>query len=169
MFTSKEPQQCCPVPHADIAFCGSSCKYFSNMHFHKKYGSSSEMLGNPAASNHSSYVTFKGFIAYVEAHRPSIFVWENVEAVAENSKTEEGMENSCLAHFNRTCAPLGYMIQTMLTDSSRFFIPQSRRRIYIIGALRQSDLFDSSTLDGDEFAKSLRGHISQIDNSGPPL
>eukprot|EP00973_Karenia_brevis_P020250 2780262-Karenia_brevis.AAC.1 len=41
-FTSKEPQQRCPVPHVDIAFCGSSCKYFPNMNYNEKHGSSSE-------------------------------------------------------------------------------------------------------------------------------
>ena len=73
-FTNKEPQQCCPVPKADIVFGGASCKYFSNINVNKKHSSSSEMLGNPAASDHSCYVIFKGFLRYLEEHQPAIFV-----------------------------------------------------------------------------------------------
>ena len=143
-FTSKEAQQCCPVAKADIVFGGASCKYFSNISVNKKHGSSSEMLGNAAASDQNScYVILKRFLRYLEEHRPAIFVWETVDGIA-SSKAEEVIHNSCLALLNSTCTPLGYVIQTILTESSRCFIPQSRRRIYIIGAFKQSD---SSHLD----------------------
>ena len=96
-FTNKEPQQCCPAPKADIVFGGAPCKYVSDINVNKKHGSSSEMLGNPAASDQNScYVIYKGFLRYLEEHRPAIFVWENVDGMP-NSEAEEVILNSGLA------------------------------------------------------------------------
>jgi hypothetical protein len=78
----------CPVPRCDMVFCGSSCKYFSKMATKKSHGPASTFLAHGkdrGGQDHSSLRTFDGFLAYLESAQPPMFIWENVEAVADTS------------------------------------------------------------------------------------
>ena len=72
-------------------------------------------------------------LSYIEKWRPAIILFENVEATKEATPgdSEETNLDIVLAEF----ASRGYECQHMSGDSSKYGVPQHRRRFYIVAVL----------------------------------
>ena len=116
----------CKVPHCTIFVCCTSCKDLSRL----TPGSIS--LRMPWSVGGSAQ-TFHGMLSYIEKWRPAIILFENVEAIKEAAPgdSEETNLDIVLAEF----ASRGYECQHMSGDSSKYGVPQHRKRFYIIGVL----------------------------------
>ena len=114
-----------------IFMCGSSCKYFSRANHCKAHGPSGSFLSTAAdggpGSNHQSMVTFQAMVEFIEKCQPSIIVWENVDSILD-----EGPGTNNLEHVLSLWEPV-YALVPFLTDASSWGVPQSRRRLYVIG------------------------------------
>lgn len=101
------------------------------------------------------------FMDAVEAVRPSGFVMENVAALAENARWMHTI-HSLRARAER----LGYRVDLWVLDSSEYGVPQSRRRMFLIGA------FDATPVRPTKLAaserQSVRDALSTLPEYGKP-
>ena len=122
-------QKLCPVPDADIVISGTSCKDISKAS--NVYKANDLVLsGTLEASTGGSVQTFKGLVAYLGKHVVSVLLFENVDSRddAGDQASDSNLESAC-----RQLAEVGFSLLTILTDSKLFYLPQSRRRYYIVG------------------------------------
>ena len=166
LSNSKEEPKHCNVPRADLAFCGSSCKYFSHANHQKQHGSNEKFMSTDAGKDHQSYITLKGFLAYLKKYKPSMFVWENVEAVADGDQQDKEV-NNVIKYFERELSPEGYEIQVNLCEASFWGLPQDRKRIYAVGVLPSNNLFCLDDVTG--FFASCREFLSATRMPSPSL
>ena len=68
----------CPVPQVDILLIGTSCKDMSRANPNK--ARHNQVLLNDTSDGGSAQ-TFKGMLAYIDSHSPSIVVFENVDTI----------------------------------------------------------------------------------------
>ena len=162
----KEEPKHCNVPRADLAFCGSSCKYFSHAHHQKQHGSNVQFMSTDTGRDHQSHITLKGFLAYLKKYKPSMFVWENVEGVADGDQQDKEV-NNVAKYFEMEISPEGYEIQVNFCEASFWGLPQDRKRIYAVGVLSSSSLccLDDVTV----FFASFREFVSAMHMPSPSL
>jgi len=119
--------QLCNVPSCDIFVCCTSCKDISRLS-----PKASGLVLQAAQSSGGSSQTFHGMLAYIDAARPAIVIFENVEAINDvDSKSEMSSMDIVLSEF----ASRNYECQQMCGDSSKYGVPQRRRRVYVIALL----------------------------------
>jgi DNA (cytosine-5)-methyltransferase 1 len=84
---------------------------------------------------------YKEFVRVVEAHRPAVFLMENVDGIL----TLNG--GRTFKEIKETFENLGYQVEGRKLLASDFGVPQRRRRVIIIGSLlgKPSDLFPEPT------------------------
>lgn len=106
------------VPTADIAWSSSPCTDLS-------------LAGKRSGIGGKESSAFFGFIDVLKGMHdrlPSVVVLENVVGLATSHQGED--LKAAIAEFN----DLGYTVDVIIVDAKRF-IPQSRPRLFIIGAL----------------------------------
>ena len=116
--------QRCAVPAVDVLVIGTSCKDMSRANPSAPKG----LVLKQDSSRGGSAQTFRGFLAYLEQHSLSVIFFENVDAMADESKTGE----SNLDVFRAETASRGYECQVVMTDALQFGVPAHRRRVYIL-------------------------------------
>ena len=166
LSNSKEEPKHCNVPRADLAFYGSSCKYFSHANHQKQHGSNEKFMSTDAGKDHQSYITLKGFLAYLKKYKPSMFVWENVGAVADGDQQDKEA-NNVAKYFEMEISPEGYEIQVNFCEASFWGLPQDRKRIYAVGVLPSNNLFCLDDVTG--FFASFREFLSATRMPSPSL
>ena len=149
----------CDVPSRCIFVCCTSCKDL----FRLKPGSISlRSKWTPGGSCQ----TFHGMMAYIEKARPAIVIFENVEDikfVAEGEIDETNLDIVLAEFANR-----GYECQQMFGDSSKYGVPQRRKRFYIVAMLvvANSHIYFLDRSIHDTF-ETLRGLI-RLGQREPP-
>lgn len=122
----------CPVPDVDIFVCGTSCKDISSLSSGGRTPSGQlvfEMQSSPGGSAQ----TFRGFLAYIHAHRPALVLFENVEKLAdEGASSSSGGATSNLDVLLAEMSGRGYEGQKFVVDSKDFGLPARRRRVYVV-------------------------------------
>ena len=116
----------CPVPSVDVlSFC-ASCKDFSKMRGDRTLALASD------ASIGGSAQTFLGLKRYMDAHRPTIVIFENVDSIDESVPNfDKTNADILLSEF----ASRGYEVQRCTLNTKDFGIPQNRIRAYFIAVL----------------------------------
>lgn len=71
------------------------------------------------------------FMDVVAAQRPAAFVMENVAHLAESPRWKDVREDL----LERSRDELGYQTEILVLDASQFGVPQSRRRMFLVGLL----------------------------------
>lgn len=127
----------CTVPNVDIMIVGTSCKDMSSLSTGGRAagGLVFELQWSPGGSAQ----TFHGFLAYVQSHRPSMVIFENVDKLADdaqptaaNSRDEAGPNRSNLDILMAEMAGRGFEGQRFLVDAKSFGVPCRRRRVYCV-------------------------------------
>jgi site-specific DNA-cytosine methylase len=116
----------CEVPSLDFLILGTSCKDFSNQSSAKDRNN--HVLAK-ATSKGGSSDTVRGFLNYIDSHRPLAILFENVDAM-DDDVGSSGVSNLDLLFAE--VGSRGYEGRDFIVDSQYFSLPQRRRRRYII-------------------------------------
>ena len=115
----------CVVPSVDVFVCCTSCRDFC------RWSGPNGLVLLQSSSTGGSAQTFAGFLKYLEKHRPSMVLFENVDSMED--KVAPNFSNLDLA--SAQLASRGYEHQNMISDAILFGLPQSRRRLFLAGVL----------------------------------
>jgi site-specific DNA-cytosine methylase len=116
----------CPVKSCDIFICCTSCKDISRI----SGGPGLVLLESESVGGSAN--TFKGFLSYIENHRPTLIFFENVDSIDD---VEPGANASNYDIVVAEITARGYDIQRADVNSKLFGIPQHRFRMVLIAVL----------------------------------
>ena len=107
---------------------GPPCQTFSNIG-----GPKIRSLGVTEKDDPRNYL-FKDYLAYVDHYKPQVFVMENVPAL----KTKYGgrLFNKILSMIDS----MGYQVKHDVLNAVSFGVPQTRKRLFIVGTRRDSSI-----------------------------
>lgn len=105
----------------DIIIGGPPCQAYSLV---GRARSKTKMVGD------SRKYLYKHYLKFLEKYNPKIFVFENVRGML-SSKDENG--ENIFDKIIKEMGMLGYKIEHKLLDAKDFGVPQSRKRVIIIG------------------------------------
>ena len=114
------------APQVDVLVAGFECDNFSSCSTEK-----ATSHGCIAGAFGKSGRTCKGVMMYIEAKKPLLVILENVQGIDAGKaigSTDLDSVLDCLSW-------LGYEICHDILDAKDYFIPQSRRRVYIVAVL----------------------------------
>ena len=108
--------------NVDLFVGGSPCQSFS-------------VVGSRGGFEDTRGTLFYDYCRLIEEIKPKIFIYENVYGVLTHDKgnTWKVMQNA----FNS----LGYQYKWEILDSRNYGIPQGRRRLFVVGFLKEEDFF----------------------------
>ena len=129
----------CEVPDCEIFAAGFSCKDVSGMN-----KNAAEYQNCAEEGKGTTGGTLQGAMGYVQRHRPPMVFLENVVKLGFSSsraapQTSEFFDpkhpkvKNNLKVVVKLLEELGYKVAVAVVDSSEFFLPQRRRRIFIHG------------------------------------
>jgi DNA (cytosine-5)-methyltransferase 1 len=147
------------IPDHDLLLAGFPCQPFSIAGVSKK-----NALGRPHGFRCDAQGTlFFDVARIIEAKRPRVFVLENVKNLVNHDlgRTFRVIQDT-LAN------ELGYQIHVRILDA-RWFVPQHRERIFIVGFREKTD-FDFNRLSLPHFSQApkLSSILHPQDGSEPP-
>lgn len=105
----------------DIIIGGPPCQAYSLI---GRAASKSKMVGD------TRKYLYKQYLKFLEKYQPKLFVFENVRGML-SSKNENG--NNIFERIVAEMKELGYSVDYKLLDAKDFGVPQSRKRVIIIG------------------------------------
>lgn len=105
----------------DIIIGGPPCQAYSLI---GRAASKSKMVGD------TRKYLYKQYLKFLEKYQPKLFVFENVRGML-SSKDENG--NNIFEKIVAEMKELGYSVDYKLLDAKDFGVPQSRKRVIIIG------------------------------------
>ena len=118
------------IPDFDFLLAGFPCQAFST-------------AGNKAGFDDTRGTLFFDVARIIKKKKPRGFLLENVEGLVSHDKKDR---NSKIGNTLKTILDilndLGYKVTWKVLDAKFFGIPQSRRRIYIVGSLNGSISLD---------------------------
>ena len=79
---------------------------------------------------------FKEFVRFVDVIKPKMFVMENVAALKTHNKGKTIKE--IVTEFKK----VGYSVKYDVLNAVNFGVPQQRRRIFVIGTLKENNQFE---------------------------
>ncbi|EAU9421561.1 DNA (cytosine-5-)-methyltransferase [Salmonella enterica] len=120
------------LPAADVAWASSPCTDLSL---------AGKRVGLRGGRESSAFFGFTDLIAGMNERRPEVIVLENVTGLASSHNRED--LRAAVKEFNA----LGYTVDAITLDARRF-VPQSRPRLFLVGA--------KSPIDGGEQDTCLR-------------
>lgn len=149
------------IPHSDVWVAGFPCQDVSLARMGKRDG----LRGRQSS-------LFYAFARRVAEGRPRLFVVENVSGLLSSHRGRD------FGTVLGTLADLGYSVGWRLLDSQHFGVPQSRKRVFIIGTDRDWSgpaqiLFEPEcgermpTTRGPDGKKPLSPFARVIKHSGP--
>ena len=118
----------CFVPHVDLLVVGTSCRDLSKANPNK---SKNQNVLQQATSRGGSAQTFRGMLAYLDAQRPPLVCYENVDALLEDSSSS-GCGNGNFEVLLHEFHIRGYQAQATICEASKFGLPCRRRRLYVV-------------------------------------
>ena len=111
------------IPRVDVVIGGPPCQGFSLVGRGKVLSLSKEIQDRIARQNY----LYREFVRFVKALKPLFFVMENVPHL---SAFADGVIAQAIA---QDFDALGYNIYHELPDATHYGVPQTRRRLFIIG------------------------------------
>lgn len=141
------------VPDHDVLVAGFPCQPFSLAGVSKK-----NSLGRPHGFRDPTQGTlFFDVARIIKRKRPKAFLLENVRNLASHDG------GRTFAVINRTLNDLGYAVESRVVSSAPW-VPQARRRIYIVG-LRRGPKFDFDRVEIPDTSPTLRSILHPQDGS----
>lgn len=108
------------IGNVDIVIGGFPCQGFSK--------------SGPKKKDDPRNTLYESMVYAIQILKPSVFVAENVDGLAQNYKGE--FLSKIFNDFNS----LGYLVEYKIIDAADFGVPQHRRRIIFIGAKSSSKI-----------------------------
>ena len=118
----------CYVPSVDVLLVGTSCKDLSKANPNK---AKQKNVLSQASSRGGSAQTFRGLLAYLDAQRPPLIVFENVDSLLEAENSSQSGSSSNMEVLKREFENRGYQAQATVCEASKFGLPARRRRLYM--------------------------------------
>ncbi|CAO1611282.1 DNA cytosine methyltransferase [Brochothrix thermosphacta] len=106
-------------PHADVVLGGFPCQTFS-------------LAGKREGLSSDRGQLYKQMIKVIKSANPKVFIAENVDGI-RSSKKDEKLDKSALDIILDDFNDLGYSVQYQVLNASFYGVPQSRKRVIIIG------------------------------------
>ena len=125
----------CVIPSNDIFFCCTSCKDFSKQNTKRAQGLVTQQTSTPGGSAQ----TLRGLNAYIEAHRPTIVLFENVDGIDDVKECQKG--KSDMSDMDVLCSQwhsMGYETQKVDSNACKFGLPEVRKRLLAMAVLCQA-------------------------------
>ena len=126
----------CPVQGVDLFVVCTSCKDYSKANSTLRVGH----VITQQTSTGGSAQTLRGMLDYIDAHRPGMIIFENVDAIDDSVRTDlaglggksefSDMDLICAEWANR-----GYEAQRVHVNTESFGLPTVRRRLVASGVL----------------------------------
>jgi site-specific DNA-cytosine methylase len=117
----------CVVPSVDIFVCCTSCKDFSKQNPKRTQGLVTQQTSTPGGSAQ----TLRGLNAYIEAHRPTIVIFENVAAIDESKESDVSDMDVVCSQWHSA----GYETQRVESNANQFGLPEARIRLVAVAVL----------------------------------
>ena len=120
-------EKICMIPSVGIFLCPTSCKDISKYNKNRMQGLVTQHTSTPGGFAQ----TLMGLMAYIEAHRPAIILFENVDGI-DNPKENNisDMDLICSEWHSR-----GYETQKVESNASQFGLPAARKRLLAMAVL----------------------------------
>ena len=151
----------CPVPSVDCLFIGTSRKDVSRAN---SSVDKSKLVLSQESSRGASAQTFRGMLSYCQGHRPTLVLFENVDAI--DDKVSSSTETN-LSLLMNAMKDLGYEGQKIMTDSQEFGLPSRRRRLYVMFIDKESSKVDTQTKTLSQIFSTLRTLVTSCMRSPP--
>lgn len=114
------------IPNFDILLAGFPCQAFS-------------AAGKRLGFEDTRGTLFFDVARILDAKKPSGFILENVEGLVNHDKTDAKEPiGKTLRIILETLCRLGYKVSWKVLNAKHFCIPQERKRIYIVGTLKEN-------------------------------
>lgn len=138
------------IPDFDVLLAGFPCQPFSS-------------AGNRAGFMDTRGTLFFEIERILEAKRPYAFLLENVEGLVTHDRIHRSdVIGQTLNTILTRLTDLGYQVTWKLLDGQDFGVPQSRKRVYIVGTLDE-------LISLDKFPKSNKTIKSVLEKNQPLL
>lgn len=151
----------CPVPSVDCLFIGTSCKDLSRAN---SSVDKSKLVLSQESSRGASAQTFRGMLSYCQGHRPTLVLFENVDAIDDKISSNTETNLSLLMNAMKE---LGYEGQKIMTDGQEFGLPCRRRRLYVMFIDKESSKVDTRTKTLSQIFSTLRTLVTSCMRSPP--
>ena len=137
----------CPVPSVDCLLIGTSCKDLSRAN---SSVDKSKLVLAQESSRGASAQTFRGMLSYCEGHRPTLILFENVDAI--DDKVSSTTETN-LSLLMGAMKDLGYEGQKIMTDGQGIWasMPTSKALCDVHRQTKQQGRHTDQTLERDLF------------------
>ena len=155
----------CYVPRVDLLLVGTSCKDVSRANPNK---AKHKNVLQQTASRGGSAQTFHGLLAYLDKQRPTLVIFENVDALLEDSSSSSGSSNMqvLISEF----ANRGYQAQATICEASKFGLPCRRRRLYVFFVqMTGNNLVDFAKRPVDRCFAAFRQFLATCMRDAPSL
>eukprot|EP00959_Pyramimonas_sp_CCMP1952_P441822 9249358-Pyramimonas_sp.AAC.1 len=139
-----EKQECRITMFEDtltMCICGWSCRDLSKMN--KKFTNKANVLSQ---TGNTSQTTFAGLVDFLANHRPAVWIGENVDEMSKVSS-----DNRC--HMMEKLGDIGYVVDTIVLDSSEFGAATARKRTWIVAL--QCGVLNLEVVRAREIIKSV--------------
>jgi len=133
------------VPELDIYVAGFPCKDFSTLNRFRP-----ALLGPHAC-------IFRGVVGYIERFRPRAYVLENVDGL---TKTLRGASAPIFEVMRTLRAIRGYEVRGWKVNTLDFYLPQNRKRVYIVGVNKDKVHLRKPLKDWGKVLKKLESRAS---------
>ena len=143
----------------DLLVGGPPCQGFSGIGHRRSYGVDREEL----PSNH----LYKDMIYMIEALRPKIFMFENVENILRGRWTKEGAIGEIWNDVYKSfCDIDGYEVRYELIYSKDYGVPQNRPRVLLVGVRKELNIpiQDGSAVAGGLLPYPTHAKVTQFDD-----
>ena len=151
----------CPVPSVDCLFIGTSCKDLSRAN---SSVDKSTLVLSQESSKGASAQTFRGMLNYCRGHRPTLVLFENVDAIDDKASSSTETNLSLLMSAMKD---LGYEGQKIMTDCQEFGLPCRRRRLYVMFIDKESRKVDTAAKPLSQIFSTLRTLVTSCMRSPP--
>lgn len=125
------------IPDADIIIGGPPCQSFS-------------LVGKRKKNDERGKLVFT-YLEIIKKKKPKIFLMENVPGILSSKYNGERLHEFLVKEYEK----IGYNVQIIKVDASDYFVPQRRKRIFVLG--NRLGLEQIKIPKNKEFAKILFG------------
>jgi len=125
------------IPDADIIIGGPPCQSFS-------------LVGKRLKDDERGELVFT-YLDIIKEKKPKVFLMENVPGLLSSKYNGEKLYVFLMREYEK----IGYKVQIIKVDASDYFVPQRRKRIFLLG--NRLGMKEIHIPKGEEYSKILFG------------
>ena len=157
----------CQVPKVDMVMAGTSCTGGSKLNM--KWAELRTAMAEKRKGV-QTVATFLGFVEALELSQAKCAILENVMSMGDVEAANLGsaIEKDNLSEFVRVLSEAGWVCQIAILESSDYYLPQRRQRIYMF-AFQESWLMECGVEAQDAFdlILDMLGHLAAPGKANP--